>query len=49
MSANEEAYSKLWENIVDGEFSMAKCNCITCNSCGCHPSCRGEEWEEIQW
>jgi|GEM_PF-2773128 len=49
MSTSELAYSKLWEKIADEVFSMAKCMCVTCNSCGCHPRCYASEWEDVQW
>jgi conserved domain protein len=52
MSANSEAYSKLFGDICDSAVTMARCACVACNSCTCACSCRNiPEWEdtEIDW
>lgn len=52
MSANTEAYSKLFGAICDSAVVMARCACVACNSCTCACSCRNiPEWEdtEIEW
>lgn len=50
MIANVENYSKMYGNVFGGEFSMAKCACVSCNSCTCACSCRGiARFEDIEW
>lgn len=51
MAATEREYQELFGQIEieQNNVAMAKCNCIACNSCGCHPRCFSSEWEEIQW
>lgn len=52
MSANTEAYLKLFGTICDSTVAMARCACVACNSCTCSCSCRSiPEWEdaEIEW
>ena len=50
MSANNEAYSKLFGDICDGTVAMARCACVACNSCTCACSChKSPENSEIEW
>lgn len=50
MSANIEAYAKLFGNIGKEMKAMSRCACVACNSCTCACSCRGvPDIEEIIW
>lgn len=50
MSANNEAYSKLFGDICDSAVAMARCACVACNSCTCACSChKSPENSEIEW
>ncbi len=51
MSADTVDYAKLFGNIVDNVFVMARCACVACNSCTCACSCRMSfvNMDEIEW
>ena len=50
MSANEEAYVKLFGTICDSAVVMARCACVSCNSCTCACSCRKSPvCENVEW
>lgn len=50
MSANMEAYAKMFGEICDSAVVMARCACVACNSCTCACSCRNiPEWEDVEW
>ena len=50
MRATNEAYEKMFGNIVEDKVVMAKCACVACNSCTCSCSCRNiPDNSEIEW
>lgn len=50
MSATEKNYEELFGNIREESFAMARCACVSCNSCTCACSCRNiPDMEEIEW
>lgn len=48
MSANVNAYAKLFGNIVKEATAMARCACVACNSCTCACSCRAVP-DDFEW
>lgn len=40
MSANNDQYMKLFGLICNKTVVMARCACVSCNSCTCACSCR---------
>lgn len=50
MSANNTQYMQLLGAIGNETVVMARCACVSCNSCTCACSCRAiPELEEIKW
>ena len=50
MSASETEYVKMFGDICDDILAMAKCACVSCNSCTCACSCRNTcELDELEW
>lgn len=50
MSANNTEYMQLFGSIQNEVFSMARCACVSCNSCTCACSCRVvPDMGEIEW
>lgn len=51
MSASNAEYAKMFGIINNEEIVMARCACVSCNSCTCACSCRnipdldGIDWE----
>ena len=50
MSANVNEYMELFGEIHNEAITMARCACVSCNSCTCACSCRAFPYiEEIEW
>ncbi len=50
MSASRMEYMQLFGAIQNEAAVMARCACVSCNSCTCACSCRAVlEMEEIEW
>jgi Cys-rich radical ribosomally synthesized peptide len=50
MSANENQYVELFGSILTEMPSMARCACVSCNSCTCACSCRNTpDFDDIEW
>lgn len=51
MSANSVDYAKMFGTVYDVDIVMARCACVSCNSCTCACSCRNipEGTELIEW
>lgn len=50
MSANNIEYMKLFGEICRNVATMARCACVSCNSCTCACSCRAvPDMGEIEW
>lgn len=51
MSATNMEYMQLFGVIENGTFAMARCACVSCNSCTCACSCRAvpDDLGGIEW
>ena len=50
MIAEAKDYMALYDKVVEDKVVMAKCACVSCNSCTCSCSCRNTpDMEEIKW
>jgi Cys-rich radical ribosomally synthesized peptide len=50
MSPTTIEYAKMFGEICNDAKSMARCACVSCNSCTCACSCRmSSEGDEIEW